>query len=188
MKRTIATVVLAMTALSAAAAGAAHAATTISVSRSVTIGAAPDVVWSTVCDYDAPSVWDPLITSTTLTHGDNNQPGAKRQMTTDDGGTIDDTLMAWNAARRVFATRMGRTALPVRHYRDRVAVTPSNDGSRLTWTADFQPARRSTPAHARRAVTQRIERALAQVRTMLGAPDSDTARSRTKAGLSSAHS
>lgn len=141
---------------------------TVTVSESVSIGAAPDIVWSTVRDYDAPSVWDPSITSTTLTHGKNNTPGARRHMTTDDGATIDDTLTAWNAQKRMFATRTIHPALPVRHYRQRIRVEPTKSGSRLLWRASFQAASDTDPAKAREAVKRRMHRALMHVKHMLG--------------------
>ncbi|MES1954375.1 SRPBCC family protein [Salinisphaera hydrothermalis] len=150
-------------------------APTLTVNDSVTIGAAPDIVWSTVRDYDAPSVWDPSITSTTLTHGKNNSPGARRHMTTDEGATIDDTLTAWNAHKREFATRTIHPALPVRHYRQRIRVEPTRSGARLLWQASFQAAPDTDPAKAREAVKHRIHRALLHVKHMLGTNNNPSA-------------
>lgn len=156
----------------AAAASGAGSGSTLSVSDSVTIHAAPDIVWSTVRDYDAPSVWDPFITSATITHGKNNKPGAKRHMTTSDGGTIDDTLTAWSADKRMLATRMTQTTLPIRSYRDRISVGPTREGARLTWKAEFKPAHKSSSKAARHTVKHRITRALTHVKAMLGTANS----------------
>ncbi|AWN17323.1 SRPBCC family protein [Salinisphaera sp. LB1] len=165
---------------------------TLHESDSVTIAAAPDIVWSTVRDYDAPSVWDPFITSTTLTHGKNNKPGAKRHMTTADGSTIDDTLTAWNADKRMFATRMIHTDMPLRHYRDRVEVEATASGSRLIWQARFQPAAGAVPGKVRAMVKHRITQALAHVKAMLGtrsgASKPNTAGSTTTAAPSPSQS
>lgn len=170
------------TALAAGPASASKPAPTFDESDSVTIGAAPDIVWSTVRDYDAPSVWDPFITSTTLTHGKNNTPGAKRHMTTADGGTIDDTLTAWSAGKRMFATRMIHTDMPLRRYRDRITVEPTASGSRLTWQAHFQTTPDAVPANARAAVKHRIKHALAHVQAMLGSANDDSAAGPSQKG------
>lgn len=183
------------TALAAGPASGSKPTPTFDESDSVTISAAPDIVWSTVRDYDAPSVWDPFITSTTLTHGKNNTPGAKRHMTTADGGTIDDTLTAWNADKHTFATRMVHTDMPLRRYRDRITVEPAASGARLTWQAHFQAAPDAVPANARATVKHRIKHALAQVKAMLGTANDDSGaglspatRPTTTAAPSAAHS
>ncbi|MGN8157396.1 SRPBCC family protein [Salinisphaera sp. SWV1] len=170
-RRATALFLLSLMAGSALAAGpdsGSRSAPTLHESDSVTIAAAPDIVWSTVRDYDAPSVWDPFITSTTLTRGKNNKPGAKRHMTTADGSTIDDTLTAWNAGKRMFATRMIHTDMPLRHYRDRVEVEATASGSRLIWQARFQSAAGAVPGKVRALVKHRMKHALAHVKVMLG--------------------
>lgn len=171
-------------ALASGSVSAADTTTALSVSDSVTIQAAPDIVWSTVRDYDAPSVWDPFITSATITHGKNNKPGAKRDMNTSDGGTIKDKLTAWNADKRMFATRMTQTTLPIRSYHDRISVEPTRKGARLTWKAEFKPAHKSASANARHIVKHRITRALAHVKAMLGTANS--AQPKTTAAPSAA--
>lgn len=148
---------------------------TFTLEHSVSIKAAPEVVWSTVRDFDSPGFWDPSVVSAIITKGKNNQPGAIRHIKLSNGGTIDDQLTAWQADKRTFATQFKRSDLPVQNYHDRISVKTNGDnGSKLVWAAHFQAASGSTSNQAKKKVRLRITQALAHVKKMLGTGANNT--------------
>lgn len=143
--------------------------TTLSVTESITVAARPGTVWSAVRDFDSPSVWDPAITGTLIVQGKNDKPGAVRRVTTADGASMRQKLVAWNAKKRTFTIRTLATEQPFRRYRERLSVSAEGgDHSRVVWRARFAPAAGTSPAQARQRVSQRMHRALAHLRHMLG--------------------
>ena len=96
----------------AAAGGAPH----LHTSKTVSINASADKVWSTVKDFNALNSWHPAVEKDEIVEGKNNTVGAVRLLTLKGGGTIKEKLLAFNPASRSFAYSIVEGVLPVSSY------------------------------------------------------------------------
>lgn len=116
----------------------AHGPTPQKVDQTVTIRAAPDVVWKVVGAFGGIGGWHPDVATVEATGGD--AVGGVRTITLKAGGTLVESLDEWNAAGRTYAYRMSDPdlkALPVSSYSATVTVTPEGDGSKVEWMGRF---------------------------------------------------
>lgn len=140
----------------------------LTVTESVTLDVAADEVWSVVRDFDALSLWHPGVEGSDITQGQNNQVGAHRRLTLDDGSTIDEALIAYDDAHRRYSYRLLDGLPPVKNYRATIAVEPlGEERSRLVWKGRFDAAQDHGEAEARQAVRDVYRAGLDKVRTML---------------------
>ena len=111
----------------------------LSVTESVEINAPADDVWQSVNDFGDLGAWHPAVASTEITEGENNQPGARRLLTLQDGGTIDESLEAYDDEGMSFTYVINEGVLPVSDYRSTITVTSTGDDtSTVTWRGDFK--------------------------------------------------
>lgn len=69
----------------------------------------------------------------------NNQPGAERKLTLDNGGTVDEKLLSFDDAHRRFSYTIAGGVLPVSDYSSTFHVTPvGKDSARVTWSGTFK--------------------------------------------------
>lgn len=134
------------------------------------LDASPDTVWTTVRDFSSPELWMPGIEDTDLIDGQDNQPGARRQMTLQDDSTVVEQLVAWDGPHKRLTYRMLHGSLPVSHYQSTLAVqSDGKSGSYIVWEARFEPGDKQTAASARQAMQQYYVKALKNLATMLSA-------------------
>lgn len=143
------------------------------LSERMHLKASPEKVWATVRDFGSPELWIPGIKATNLLKGEDNQPGARRQITRQDDRTLVEQLLAWDGPNKRLTYRMIHGWLPVTHYKSTLAVQPDDDsGSYVVWEARFQPGGGQTADNARQAVQQYYVTALQNLRRMLSTGDS----------------
>lgn len=136
------------------------------------LDASPETVWTTVRDFSAPELWIPNVEDTTLIKGQDNQPGARRQMTLQDDSTIVEQLVSWDGPHKRLTYRMIHGSLPVTHYKSTLAVqSDGKSGSYIVWEGSFTPGDQQTAASARQAMQQYYVKALKNLRNMLSAGD-----------------
>lgn len=116
----------------------AHGPTPQKVDQSVTIAAKPDAVWAVAGDFAGIGAWHPDVAKATGTGG--NASGGRRTLTLKNGGTLEEGLDEWDAAKRTYSYRLGDAdlkALPISSYSATLTVTPDGEGSKVEWVGRF---------------------------------------------------
>ena len=151
------------------AAGAASAEDgSIKLSERIVLDAEPQTVWQVVGAFNNLSLWQPGVTSSILTQGKNNQPGAVRHVVLTNGSSVDEKLVAWNGAKMRYTYRIVKGSLPVKNYESTVAVQSQPDSrSALIWEGEFDSAKGHSDAQARQAMQKIYRAGLENVRTMV---------------------
>jgi mxaD protein len=142
----------------------AGAAADIGVHRSVTLTGSPEAIWSLIGDFCAIEKWDPGVTKCEISPGVNNRAGAVRVLTLDDGSTMAEELVAYDAARRTYTYKIVRSALPVVAYVATITVHPGGKGgSVVEWKSTFQAAPGTDATAARAAIEEIYDAGLASL-------------------------
>ncbi len=112
---------------------------TLKVKEEVTINAPSAKVWEKVSNFNDLGAWHPAVKTTEITNGENNKVGAERLLTLQDGGTINERLLAYNANAKTFSYSIIEGVLPVSNYESKVTVKPiGKDKSVVTWEGKFK--------------------------------------------------
>jgi mxaD protein len=115
----------------------AHGPTPKKIDETVTIAAAPDVVWKKLADFGAISTWHPDISASQADKG--NAVGSVRALSFK-GGKITESLDEYDTANRSYSYRMDQEnvdALPVSSYSATIVVKPAGQGSEVSWSGRF---------------------------------------------------
>lgn len=126
--------------LAAATAGLAHGPTPQKAEEKITIAAPPAEVWAALKEFGDVS-WNPAITKVEASGG--NEAGATRTITLKNGGALVEGLDEYNDGGMSYGYRLSTEnveAFPVSFYSATIAVTPSGDGSEVTWIGRFYRA------------------------------------------------
>ncbi len=119
--------------------GQAQANHEIHVKKSVIINAPAYRVWAKIADFGDLGAWHPAIAKTEIVEGTDNVKGAKRVLTLQDGGKINETLTAYNAKKRTMSYIITESVLPVEVYSATLKVKAAGKGkSVVTWVANFK--------------------------------------------------
>ena len=115
----------------------AHGPTRQKVTETVTIKAAPDVVWAKIKDYGAMQDWHPAIDKTVADKG--SAVGSVRSLTLKGGGTIVEELESYSDAERKFSYKMKDPGpVPVNNYSSTLSVKTGEGGSSVVeWRGAF---------------------------------------------------
>lgn len=136
MKKLLSTLTLALLAVSFSAVAAAPK---LMVSEKVEINASADKVWEKVKNFGDLGAFHPAVKTTEITSGTNNKAGAKRLLTLQDGGTINETLTRYSNKKMMYSYVITDGVLPVSHYSAVIKVKPvGKDKSVVTWNAVFK--------------------------------------------------
>lgn len=118
-------------------AASAHGPTRQKVLQSIEINAPADKVWAIVGGFQDMS-WHPAVAKTEGS-GDNTK-GAKRTLILKSGGTIAETLTAYNADSKGYSYEINEVnvkTLPVNNYSSSIRVTGDGAKSTLEWKGAF---------------------------------------------------
>jgi mxaD protein len=123
-------------------------AKTLKAHEEVTINASADKVWDKVSNFNDLGAWHPAVKSTEIVSGENNKAGAQRLLTLQDGGTIKEKLLGYNAKAKTFKYAIVEGVLPVTSYVSTVTVKPvGKEKSIVVWNGTFKRKdTSSTPA------------------------------------------
>lgn len=123
----------------AATVALAHGPTPQKVSQSITVKAAPDVVWKVAGDFAGIGKWHPAIAKAEGSAG--GKDGGTRTLTLKSGGTLTESLDEWKPEARSYSYRMSGEpdlkALPVSSYSATLTIAPEGDGSKVEWMGRF---------------------------------------------------
>ena len=132
----------------------AEEAKMLSAHEEVTINAPAAKVWSKVSNFNDLGAWHPAVKSTEIVSGVNNKVGTVRLLTLQDGGTIKEKLLAYNAKGKTFKYSILEGVLPVSHYVSSVTVkADGQDKSVVVWEGNFQHKEGSDDATAVKTMT-----------------------------------
>ncbi|MEE9332282.1 MAG: SRPBCC family protein [Methylophilaceae bacterium] len=140
--RKIANLVVLMSAVAltacASSGGSSVTASSLSVVEKVAINAPVNKVWEKVRNFGDLGAWHPAVAKTEIVGGTNNQKGAVRLLTLQDGGTINETLTAYNDSAKTYSYIINEGVLPVSSYASTIQVVPTSSGSEVIWQGNFK--------------------------------------------------
>ena len=125
----------------------AHGPTRKKVVETITINASPDKVWKVMGNFQDMS-WLPGVKSTTGTGGNtvdaknSDNEVAKRTITLNNGGTVNEGLYKYDAGAHTYSYRIDKVdvkVLPVNDYSSTISVDSSDGGktSTVEWRGAF---------------------------------------------------
>jgi mxaD protein len=122
---------------------------TLRVKETIEINAAPSAVWAKLGNFGDMGAWHPAVAKTEITGGTNNQAGATRVLTLQDGGKINEVLIAHDDANMTMKYEITESVLPLREYGATLLVQPAGEGkSTVTWRSMFKRKDPANPAKA----------------------------------------
>ncbi|HEX4239917.1 MAG TPA: SRPBCC family protein [Steroidobacteraceae bacterium] len=115
------------------------AAPLLHTTKSVDVDASASKVWGIVKDFSGINNWHPAVAKDEIVEGTDNTAGAVRHLTLKDGGTIQEKLLAYNAAGRSMKYEILESVLPVSHYSSTISVKSTGKGkSTITWSGHYK--------------------------------------------------
>ena len=119
------------------AAGSGFAAGGLSVTREATLDAAPATAWKLIGNFNGLDAWHPAVAGSTG-KGSGTAAGSTRALALVGGGTVDEKLTAYSAAKRSLTYTIMKSPLPVKNYVSTMTVSPTAGGkSLIKWSATF---------------------------------------------------
>jgi mxaD protein len=111
----------------------------LEVRKAIVIEAPADKVWSAAENFDGLNTWHPAVAKDVIVDGRNNETGAVRLLTLQDGGTIKERLLSFDAAGHRFRYAIVEGVLPVSNYTSSFVVRSVAPGkTSVTWSGRFQ--------------------------------------------------
>lgn len=136
------TMLLSAVALTAcASSGTAPSTSNLGVVEKVAINAPASEVWAKVNNFGDLGAWHPAVAKTEIVSGANNEKGAVRLLTLQDGGQITETLTAYQPELNAYSYVINKGVLPVSGYASTIQVLPTATGSEVTWRGNFKAAK-----------------------------------------------
>ena len=128
-----------------------NAASVLKVKETVEINAPVAAVWAIANDFGNLGAWHPAVAKTDIVEGSNNVKGAKRVLTLQDGGKINETLTAYSAKKTMMSYKITESVLPVSNYAATIKLSAvGKDKTLVTWNAGFKRAdQAATPAEGK---------------------------------------
>ncbi|MFC5472479.1 SRPBCC family protein [Paraherbaspirillum soli] len=94
--------------------------------------------WEILKDFNGMSAWHPVVVSSKLIEGSNNQEGAVRLMSLQDGSSVTEKLLAYSDQSRSIAYGMVDGQLPVSDYVSVLTAHAAGQGSIVIWQGAFK--------------------------------------------------
>jgi mxaD protein len=114
--------------------------TSLYVIKSVNINAPAAKVWDKISKFSDLGAWHPAVAKTEITSGVDGKKGAKRTLTLQDGGKINEQLTAYNSKNKMMSYIIVDSVLPVTAYASTLHVyTNGRDKSVVVWEGSFLP-------------------------------------------------
>jgi hypothetical protein len=115
----------------------AHGPSRQKVTETVEINAPADKVWAVIGNFQDMS-WHPVVAKAAGSGG--NDANATRTLTLTSGGTIEEKLLANDAAKKIYKyeiTKVDPKVLPVNNYSSSLSVKGEGDKSTVEWKGAF---------------------------------------------------
>ena len=118
----------------------ASAEKTLVAQQSVSVKAAPKVVWALMSNFGGLHKWHPAFKNDVIKSGKSNTKGAVRTLTLDTGETFDEQLLAFDDKKMLYRYKIiGDSPLPITDYASTMYVTKGKaGGSKVIWQGTFK--------------------------------------------------
>ena len=118
----------------------AHADGKLNSYFTINIDAPASNVWDIVKDFEGLDTWHPMFSDDVIKSGANNQVGAVRTLTVQDGPSFDEQLMVWDDQERHYTYRViDPNPLPLKNYTSTMKVMQLAPGvTNVTWTSSYE--------------------------------------------------
>jgi len=118
----------------------ANAADSLYVIKSVNINVPAAKAWDKIAKFGDLGAWHPAVAKTEIVYGKDYKKGAKRVLTLQDGGKINETLTAYDTKHMTMSYVITDSVLPVTKYSASLHVYSNGaDKSVVVWDANFVP-------------------------------------------------
>lgn len=133
-------VALSLMAIGFASEANAEMASSLFVIKSVNINVPAATAWDKISKFGDLGAWHPAVAKTEIVTGAEGKKGAKRVLTLQDGGKINETLTAYNAKNRSMSYIITDGVLPVTSYASTLHVYSNGaNKSVVVWEGSFLP-------------------------------------------------
>lgn len=139
----------------------------LSVRESVVLEASASEVWATIGLF-GDMAWHPALASTEIVHGEEGQPGAMRVLTLKGGGTIHETLTAWDGQEMTLSYSITESVLPVSDYSATLSIQKDGSHSLVLWVSQFNRKPPGDDKAAIEAITGVFQSGLAHLKVIFG--------------------
>ena len=141
----------------------AFAGGALEVNKDIMVDANPATVWKMVGNFNGLDVWHPVVVSSDLELGMNDEVGAQRLLTLGNGATITEKLVSYSDNDKSYTYQILKSPLPVSNYQSTIMVEAAGEGkSKVTWRSTFD-AKDASDKDAIAAITGVYEAGLNQV-------------------------
>ena len=138
------------------------------VIKSVNINVPASAAWEKIAKFGDLGAWHPAVAKTEITAGSEGKKGAKRTLTLQDGGKINETLTAYSAKNKTMSYIITDGVLPVTSYASNLHVyTNGADKSVVVWEGSFLPKAPADEKAASDAIGGVYEGGLANLKKVL---------------------
>ena len=132
--------VLSVMAFGFATGARAQSPATLYVIKSVNVNAPAAIAWEKIAKFGDLGAWHPAVAKTVITSGTEGEKGAKRSLTLQDGGKINETLTAYSVKNKSMSYIITDSVLPVTSYASTIHVYSNGaDKSVVVWEGSFLP-------------------------------------------------
>jgi mxaD protein len=133
-------IVLSLATIGFTAQANAESPATLYVIKSVNINAPAAKTWEKISKFGDLGAWHPAVAKTEITTGTEGKKGAKRTLTLQDGGKINEKLTAYSAKNKTMSYIITDSVLPVTGYASNLHVYSNGaDKSVVVWEGSFLP-------------------------------------------------
>lgn len=118
----------------------AHGPSRQKVMKTITINSSAESVWNIISDFCSIKDWNPKVTDCAITEGDNNQKGAIRTLTLDNGHKINEKLIKLDKKTykiQFMLTEPNIDAFPINTHGSTLMLSKEGDNTKVTWKGAF---------------------------------------------------
>jgi len=109
------------------------------VIKAVNVNVPAAITWEKISKFGDLGAWHPAVAKTEIVAGTDGKKGAKRILTLQDGGKINESLTAYNAKAKSMSYIITESVLPVTNYASTLHVYSNGaDKSVVVWEGDFK--------------------------------------------------
>jgi len=146
----------------------AGSAASLYVIKSVNINVPAATAWEKISKFGDLGAWHPAVEKTEITAGSEGKKGAKRTLTLQGGGKINETLTAYSAKNKAMSYIITDGVLPVTSYASNLHVYSNGaDKSVVVWEGSFLPKAPADEKAASDAIGGVYEGGLANLKKIL---------------------
>jgi carbon monoxide dehydrogenase subunit G len=107
-----------------------------SIKKEITINAAPDKIWEIAGVFETIHEWHPAAESVEMVEGEEEP---RRLITLADGSIVDERLVSLDDVKCSQTYTILESPIPLTNYFATISVQPEGTGSRVTWSANYDP-------------------------------------------------